>query len=40
MKKILMTLAFAALTIVGANAQVKFGARAGLNLAKLLSQMM
>ena len=33
MKKILMTLAFAALTIVGANAQVKFGARAGLNLA-------
>ena len=33
MKKILMTLAFAALTIAGANAQVKFGARAGLNLA-------
>ncbi len=27
-----MTLAFAALTIAGANAQVKFGARAGLNL--------
>ena len=35
MKKILMTLAFAALTIAGANAQVKFGARAGLNLADL-----
>ena len=33
MKKILMTVAFAALAIAGANAQVKFGARAGLNLA-------
>ena len=31
MKKILMTIAFAALTIAGANAQVKFGVRAGLN---------
>ena len=31
MKKILMTLAFAALAIAGANAQVKFGVRAGLN---------
>ena len=31
MKKILMTVAFAALAIVGANAQVKFGVRAGLN---------
>ena len=38
MKKILMTVAFAALTIVGANAQVKFGARAGLNLANLASK--
>ena len=28
-----MTIAFAALTIAGANAQVKFGVRAGLNLA-------
>ena len=28
-----MTVAFVALTIAGANAQVKFGARAGLNLA-------
>ena len=33
MKKILMTVAFAALTIAGANAQPKFGVRAGLNLA-------
>ena len=33
MKKILMTVAFAALTIAGANAQTKFGVRAGLNLA-------
>ena len=31
MKKILMTVAFTALTIAGANAQVKFGVRAGLN---------
>ena len=31
MKKILITVAFAALTIAGANAQVKFGVRAGLN---------
>ena len=31
MKKILMTVAFAALAITGANAQVKFGVRAGLN---------
>ena len=31
MKKILMTIAFAALAIAGANAQVKFGVRAGLN---------
>ena len=31
MKKILMTVAFAALAIAGANAQVKFGVRAGLN---------
>ena len=31
MKKILMTVAFAALAIAGANAQVKFGIRAGLN---------
>ena len=38
MKKILMTLAFAALTIAGANAQVKFGARAGLNLANIASK--
>ena len=38
MKKILMTVAFAALTIAGANAQVKFGARAGLNLANLASK--
>ena len=30
-----MTVAFAALAIAGANAQVKFGARAGLNLADL-----
>ena len=30
MKKILMTVAFAALAIAGANAQVKFGVRAGL----------
>lgn len=33
MKKVFMTVAFAALAIAGANAQVKFGARAGLNLA-------
>ena len=38
MKKILMTLAFAALTIAGANAQVKFGARAGLNLANVATK--
>ena len=31
MKKILMTVTFAALAIAGANAQVKFGFRAGLN---------
>nr|WP_314679845.1 porin family protein [uncultured Capnocytophaga sp.] len=31
MKKILMTVAFAALAVAGANAQVKFGVRAGLN---------
>ena len=31
MKKILMTVAFAALTIAGANAQTKFGVRGGLN---------
>ena len=35
MKKVFMTVAFAALAIAGANAQVKFGARAGLNLADL-----
>ncbi len=33
MKKILMTVAFATLAIAGANAQTKFGVRAGLNLA-------
>ena len=33
MKKVLMTVAFAALAIAGANAQTKFGVRAGLNLA-------
>ena len=33
MKKILMTVAFASLAIAGANAQTKFGVRAGLNLA-------
>ena len=33
MTKVFMTVAFAALAIAGANAQVKFGARAGLNLA-------
>ena len=33
MKKVFMTVAFAALTIAGANAQTKFGVRAGLNLA-------
>ena len=38
MKKILMTVAFAALTVIGANAQVKFGARAGLNLADVASK--
>ena len=38
MKKILMTIAFAALTIAGANAQVKFGVRAGLNLADVASK--
>lgn len=38
MKKILMALAFAALIIVGANAQVKFGARAGLNLANVATK--
>ncbi|WP_454982147.1 porin family protein [Capnocytophaga granulosa] len=31
MKKILITVVFAALAIAGANAQVKFGVRAGLN---------
>ena len=31
MKKILITIVFAALAIAGANAQVKFGVRAGLN---------
>ena len=31
MKKVLITVAFAALAIAGANAQVKFGVRAGLN---------
>ena len=31
MKKILITVAFAVLAIAGANAQVKFGVRAGLN---------
>ena len=35
MKKVFMTVAFAALAIAGANAQLKFGARAGLNLADL-----
>jgi len=38
MKKILMTVAFVALTIAGANAQVKFGARAGLNLANIATK--
>ena len=38
MKKVLMTIAFAALTIAGANAQVKFGVRAGLNLADVASK--
>ena len=38
MKKVLMTVAFAALTIAGANAQVKFGVRAGLNLADVASK--
>ena len=38
MKKILITVAFAALAIAGANAQVKFGIRAGLNLANLASK--
>lgn len=38
MKKILMTIAFAALAIAGANAQVKFGVRAGLNLADVASK--
>ena len=38
MKKILMTVAFAALAVVGANAQVKFGARAGLNLADVATK--
>ena len=33
MKKVFMTVAFAALAIAGANAQTKFGVRAGLNLA-------
>ena len=33
-----MTIAFAALTIIGANAQVKFGARAGLNLANVATK--
>ena len=38
MKKILMTVAFATLTIVGANAQTKFGVHAGLNLADVASK--
>ena len=38
MRKILMTVAFAALTVIGANAQVKFGARAGLNLANIAAK--
>ena len=38
MKKILMAIAFAALAIAGANAQVKFGARAGLNLANVATK--
>ena len=38
MKKILMTVAFAALAIAGANAQTKFGVRAGLNLADVASK--
>ena len=38
MKKILMTVAFAALTIAGANAQTKFGVHAGLNLADVASK--
>ena len=38
MKKILMTVAFAALTIAGANAQTKFGVRAGLNLADVATK--
>ena len=38
MKKVFMTVAFAALAIAGANAQVKFGARAGLNLADVASK--
>ena len=33
-----MTVVFAALTVVGASAQVKFGARAGLNLADIASK--
>ena len=33
-----MTIAFAALAIAGANAQVKFGVRAGLNLADVASK--
>ena len=38
MKKVFMTVAFAALAIAGANAQVKFGARAGLNLANVATK--
>jgi hypothetical protein len=38
MKKILMTVVFATLTVIGANAQVKFGARAGLNLANVAAK--
>ena len=38
MKKILMTVVFATLTVIGANAQVKFGARAGLNLANVATK--
>ena len=38
MKKILITVVFAALAIAGANAQVKFGVRAGLNLADVASK--
>ncbi len=33
-----MTVVFATLTVIGANAQVKFGARAGLNLANVATK--